>query len=64
MNARIRNDREILGYEPALGVDVITAFINHEAKTIRPTHGYFPPHRYGKENAKYAKEIGYTFNAR
>jgi hypothetical protein len=61
MNTRIQNGTEILGYEPAFGMDVITAFINHEARTIRPAHGYFAPHRYGKENTKYAKEIGYKF---
>lgn len=66
MNVKLKetDPTQILGYEPALGFDVTTAFINHSTRTIRPAHGYFPPHRYGKENQKYAKELGYTFNAR
>lgn len=66
MNVRLKESdpSQILGYEPALGVDVTIAFINHGSKSIRPCHGYFPPHRYGKETQKYAKELGYTYNAK
>ena len=55
------NPNEIMGYEPYFGKEVVTGFINHESKTIRPTHGYFPPHRHGVENVKYAKDLGYKF---
>jgi hypothetical protein len=66
MNAKLNesNPNEIMGYEPYFGKDVITGFINHESKTIRPAHGYFPPHRYGVENRKYAKDLGYNFISR
>lgn len=66
MNMRTResNPNEILGFEPYFGKDVTIAFINHDQKTIRPAHGYFPPHRYGKESRKFAKDLGYKFVAR
>jgi hypothetical protein len=41
---------------------VATAIINHESKEVRPTHGYFLPHHYGKLNKKIADKLGYIFN--
>ena len=52
----------ITRYEPYFDKDVNTAHIDHNNKTIRPCHGYFMPHKYGKLNKKYADKIGYTFN--
>lgn len=66
MNMRTRetHPNEILGYEPYFGKDVTIAFVNHEQRTIRPAHGYFPPHRYGNQTRKFAKELGYDYIAR
>jgi hypothetical protein len=61
MKRVIINKDQILRYEPYFDSHVITAFINHETKTIRQTHGYFKPHRYGKYNEKLALKLGYEF---
>ncbi len=55
-------ENKILRYEPYFNERVATAIINHELKEIRPTHGYFYPHKYGKMNKQLAKKIGYSFN--
>jgi hypothetical protein len=52
----------IQAHEPYLEKKVAVAIINHEKKEIRPTHGYFNPHKYGKYISKYAESIGYKFN--
>jgi hypothetical protein len=52
----------LMGFEPFFEKDVVVATINHEQKTIRPTHGYFYPHKHGKTSKAYAKKIGYEFN--
>lgn len=62
-NHKVFNCDVLEGYEPYFEKNVVVAIIDHEAKTIRPTHGYFPPHKHGKYSQKYAKSIGYQFNA-
>ena len=52
----------IVGFEPYFNSLVKVAFIDHGKKEIRPSHGYFAPHKYGKKSKKYAESIGYTFN--
>ena len=52
----------ILRYERYFDKHVITASIDHENKVIRPSHGYFYPHKHGKSNKAYAKKLGYVFN--
>ena len=51
----------IYGFEPVFNKHVIVAHIDHDNKEIRPTHGYFVPHTYGKKVQKYAESIGYEF---
>jgi hypothetical protein len=62
MKKFIVEQNEILGFEPYFNKLVLIAMINHERKEIRPTNGYFYPHKYGKKAKKYAESIGYTFN--
>ena len=52
----------ILGWEPYFNKDVRIASIDHMSKEIRPCHGYFFPHPWGKKVKAYAKKLGYTFN--
>lgn len=52
----------VLRYEPYFECKVPTAKINHELKEVRPSHGYFMPHPYGKLNKKLADRLGYSFN--
>ena len=52
---------KITSYEPALDTYVTTAHVNHEAKTVRPAHGYFYPHPHGKRNKKIAERWGYKW---
>ena len=37
--------------------------INDKTKQVRPTHGYFPPHKTGNKIKIYAKAVGYDFIA-
>jgi len=53
--------RVILRYEPYFECKVPTAIIDHNDKTIYPSHGYFKPHKYGKYNEKLANKLGYKF---
>ena len=56
------NENKILNFEPYFNDYVITATICHNSKEIKPSHGYFYPHKYGKINKLVAKKLGYTFN--
>lgn len=53
--------KAILRYEPYFNCNVPTAVIDHNDKSIYPTHGYFKPHKYGKLNEQLAKRLGYKF---
>ena len=52
---------DILGFEPYFNDFVVVGTINHNTKRIRPTHGYFYPHKYGKRMKAMAKKLNYTF---
>jgi len=58
-------DSEMYSMEISFGgggvSETMVAVINHERKTIRPAHGYYPPHKTGKKTKKYAKKIGYEY---
>ena len=53
----------ILGFEPYFKDFVTVAHIDRNNNEIRPTHGYFPEHPYGKLTKKYAKENGFKYNS-
>ena len=59
---KITKNQWILGYEEYFKKDVYIGVINHKTKEVRPCHGYFYPHQYGKKLKRYAKKIGYNFN--
>jgi hypothetical protein len=52
---------EVLGFEPYFNSFVKVGSINHEKKIIRPSFGYFAPHKYGKRLKAKAKKLNYTF---
>ena len=52
----------VYGFEPYFEKLVITAIIDHENKEVRPSHGYFAPHKHSGFSKKVAKELGYNFN--
>ena len=52
----------ILGYEPYFDKLVSVATIYADTKEIKPSHGYYAPHKYGKQMKKFAQSIGYNFN--
>lgn len=56
------NENKILNFEPYFNDYVTTATICHNSKEIRPCHGYFKPHKYGKYNEKLAIKLGYKFH--
>lgn len=58
---KIENDG-LYGFEPFFNCFVKIASIHHKSKTIRPCHGYFMPHKYGKLANKYANTINFYFN--
>jgi len=58
----IIKDNTIMDYEPYFDKNVNVATIDHVNKEVRPRHGYFKPHKYGKASEAYAKTIGYRFN--
>jgi hypothetical protein len=61
MGLKIKGD-EIYTYEPYFEKDVLVATIDQKNKEVRPTHGYFSPHKIGQKSKKYAEKIGYSFN--
>lgn len=52
----------ILGFEPYFNEYVTVGYINHKNKTIKPSFGYFAPHKYGNSLKRKAKKIGYNFS--
>lgn len=54
---------KIYGWEPYFEKLVWVATVDHENKEVRPTQGYFPPHQHGITSKRYAKKMGYNFNA-
>jgi len=55
-------DNKILGYEKYFNKLVTIAYIDKDANEVRPTHGYFAPHPYGKKVKNWSKRNGYVFN--
>lgn len=53
---------KIMGFEPYFNDFVRIATIDSEMKEVRPAHGYFYPHYYGKITKKWSLENGYNFN--
>lgn len=51
----------IMGYEPYFESYVRVASINRKKKEVRPSHGYFHPHHYGKASKSWALRNGYSF---
>lgn len=60
----IVEDEWIYGYEPFFDGYVKIASIHEKTKQIRPTHGYYPPHPYGKATKSYAIRNGYDYIAK
>ena len=54
----------IYGYEPYFQRNVEVGFIMPDKKVIKPSHGYFFPHPYGKKMKAVAKKIGFVFDNR
>ena len=56
----IKGDK-IFGYDSHFSGWRWVAMIDHEKKIVKPTHGYYLPHAYGKKAQKYALKLGYEF---
>lgn len=52
----------IFGWEPGLQMNVWIAFYNPMRNEVKPCHGYFAPHKYGKNLQKKCEKFGITFN--
>lgn len=53
---------DVYGFEPYFDKLVVIATIYHENKEVRPTHGYFAPHRLSRYTKSVSKRLGYNFN--
>lgn len=61
-NELSENSFWIMGYEPYFHKDVFIARIHEATKEIRPCHGYFCPHPYGKKVKAFARRNGYNYS--
>lgn len=52
---------KIMGFEPYFNEMVWVGTIDHDKKEIKPTHGYFAPHLYGKRMRAKARSMGYKY---
>jgi hypothetical protein len=53
---------EIYRREPALDRDVCVASYHPSLNEVRPTHGYFVPHKIGNAIKRKCEKNGITFN--
>ena len=56
------NRLHIYAYEPYFKSDVWVGVMDYDRREVRPTHGYFYPHKYGKLMKKMAEQMRFTFN--
>lgn len=56
----ILTEGKVYGYEPYFEEDVVVGTIID--KVMYPRHGYFSPHKYGKQMKKYCEKNELTFN--
>lgn len=59
----IREENELMGYEPYFEKNVTIATIDESKKIVRPTHGYYPNHPLSKKAISWAKRNGYEYIA-
>ena len=50
--------KQLTGWEPYFGKNVKIATVDDVLKEVRPTHGYFPPHKHGIAAKRWAKKYG------
>jgi hypothetical protein len=55
-------DNKVYGYESYFEKEVVVGTINPTMKEVRPAHGYFMPHPFGKCLNRLAKKLNFTFN--